>query len=300
MRHCLQRLRGSAGIVLAALFGAAALFPAPVGAGQLPAGSTYLALGDSLAYGMQVGKLRQQLAAGSVHAGSFDTGYVDVLAADLKPVSPGVQVVDLGCPGESTASFIAGPCAYATTGKPFTTTKLPLHVGYAGAQLAAATDYLSSHTGAVKLITLDVGINDLRAVQIACPEGAGFADCVAAGLPAALERTKANLRTILSHLRIEAPDATLLVLNYYNWLAVTDPATDRVVEQLNDAIATAASESGAKLVDVFTAFNRTGNQRERLCELTLFCGPTRDLHPSDAGYRVIGGLLAVALGLPPR
>lgn len=298
MRHRLQRLRPGAAIVLAALFGAAAWLP--VRAAQVPPGSTFLALGDSLAYGMQVGKLKQQLAAGSVHADSFNTGYVDVLAADLKPVSPGLQVVDLGCPGESTASFIAGPCAFATSGKPFATTPLPLHVGYAGAQLAAATDYLSSHKGEVKLITLDIGINDLRAVQVACPEGAGFADCVAARWPAALERTEANLRIILSRLRTAAPDATILVLNYYNWLAVTDPATDRFVEQLNYAIATAASEAGAKLVDVFTAFNRTGKERERLCELTLFCGPTRDLHPSDAGYRVIGGLLAAALDLPPR
>ncbi len=37
-----------------------------------PAGKTYLALGDSLAYGLQVGKLKEQIAAGTVRPGSFD------------------------------------------------------------------------------------------------------------------------------------------------------------------------------------------------------------------------------------
>ncbi len=46
--------------------------------------TTYLALGDSLAYGMQVGKLKQQIAAGHVSATTFNTGYVDVLAGRLR------------------------------------------------------------------------------------------------------------------------------------------------------------------------------------------------------------------------
>lgn len=91
---------------------------------------TYLALGDSLAYGLQIGKLKGQIAEGAVRPESFDTGYVDVLAADLKRSAPGLTVVNLGCPGESTTSFIAGPCGFATTGKPFGTAPLPLHVPY--------------------------------------------------------------------------------------------------------------------------------------------------------------------------
>lgn len=269
---------------------------APSRAAPAPAAATYLALGDSLAYGMQIGKLKDQMAAGSVQASSFDTGYVDVFAAGLRAASPGLRVVDLGCPGETTASFIAGPCAYAATGKPFGTTPLPLHMGYPGAQLAAATDYLSSHPGEVGTITLDIGINDLRAVQLDCPAGSEFTGCVTARWPAALERTEANLRTILGRLRDAAPGATILVMPYYNWLAVTDPATDRSVEQLNRAIAAAAAIAGARTVDAFAAFNRTGgDERKRLCELTLFCGPTHDLHPSDAGYRTIGELFAAAV-----
>lgn len=265
-----------------------------------PGAKTYLALGDSLAYGLQIGKLKEQIAAGTVRSGSFDTGYAAVLAAHLREGSPDLTLVDLGCPGESTTSFVDGPCGFATTGKPFGTTPLPLHVPYAGAQLAAATAYLAAHPGRVGLMTLDIGINDLRAVQVGCPEGPGFKDCVAAGLPPALERTATNLRRILPALRAPAPEARILVGTYYNWLAVTDPDTDRFIEALNRTITAAVTEAGADLVDVFPAFNRTGEARARLCDLTLYCTPARDLHPSDAGYRVIGELFAKALDTPGK
>ncbi|QDI82401.1 hypothetical protein E8E01_19250 [Methylorubrum populi] len=265
-----------------------------------PSRQTYIALGDSLAYGLQIGKLKDQIAAGAVRAESFNTGYAFVLAAHLRARMPNLNLVDLGCPGESTASFVNGLCGFATTGKPFGTTPLPLHVPYSAAQLTAATDYLAQHRGTISLITLDVGINDLRAVLLACPDGAGFKDCVTTGLPAALTRAEANLKQSLSALRVAAPEARILVGTYYNWLAVDDPDTDRFVEALNRTITTAATEAGAGVVDVFPAFNRTGDTHARLCDLTLYCTPARDLHPSDAGYRVIGDLFAKALADPAK
>ena len=40
----------------------------------------------------------------------FDTGYVDVFAARLRKLSPKIQVVNYGCPGESTVTFTRGGC----------------------------------------------------------------------------------------------------------------------------------------------------------------------------------------------
>lgn len=257
-----------------------------------PRPGTYLALGDALAYGMQIAKLRARIAAGAVRPESFDTGYVDVLAAHLRTRTPDLTVVDLGCPGESTISFVAGPCGFATSGKPFGTPPLPLHTAYPGAQLAAASAYLDEHPGEVGLITLDIGINDLRTVLAACPEGEGRHACVAAALPAALERAGANLRTILCRLKAAAPGARILVATVYDWLAGADPEGDPAVLALNRTITTEASRAGAGLVDIHPAFNCTGDPRERLCALTLLCTPAQDLHPSDAGYRVIGDLFA--------
>ena len=144
-----------------------------------PSGTpTYLAVGDSLAYGMQIGHLRQEMKSGTVNAASFDTGYVNRLAAMLKRSTPNLRVVDLGCPGETTTSFISGPCAFATNGKPFGNKPLPMHVKYQGAQLLAALKYLENPNDNVRLITVDIGINDLRADELACGSKSGSEACL--------------------------------------------------------------------------------------------------------------------------
>lgn len=259
---------------------------------------TYLALGDSLAYGMQVGKLKEQISKGAVRAENFATGYIDEFSAHLRTRYPNMRVVDLGCPGETTMSFLEGPCAFAVSGKPFGTTPLPLHSNYQGSQMSAAMAYLADGSQPVDFITLDIGINDLRAVQIGCPAGEKYIKCVDAALPAALQHTATNLKDILGHIRSASPKAKILMPTYFNWLAVVDPESDKHVIALNKIIETAAAAAGAKTVDVFAAFNRNGDERQQLCLLTLFCGATKDLHPSDEGYKVIGDLLAAALRPP--
>lgn len=274
-------------------FGASVVTPHHADATEATPRPVYLALGDSLAYGMQVGKLKNAIAANDVSAASF-TGYVDAFAADLKGQSPDLEVVDLGCPGETTTSYIAGPCAFATTGKPFGTIPLPLHHPYTGAQSDAAVEFVRTHPGVVRTITIDIGINDVRAVELACATERERDACLASRWPAARELTTTRLRTIFAQLRASAPKAYIYALTYYNWLAIADPATTPLVTDLNGAIADAAARVRAKTVDVYTAFDRTGDEKTQLCDLTLFCGDTHDLHPSDAGYRAIGSLLSEA------
>src|SRR4029079_1373341 len=69
----------------------------------------YLALGDSLAYGMQPDK-----AAAGAPPARYDTGYVDVFAARLRKLTPKLQVVNYGCPGESLTTFAKGRCPWLT------------------------------------------------------------------------------------------------------------------------------------------------------------------------------------------
>ena len=99
---------------------------------------------------------------------------------------------------------------------------------------------------------------------------------------------------MLTRLKSAAPRAKFLVMTYYNWLAAADPASDRQVLGLDAAIVAAAHSAGMGTVDTFGAFNRTGNERARVCALTLFCGPTKDLHPTNAGYRLIASLFEKA------
>jgi lysophospholipase L1-like esterase len=267
--------------------------PAPV---LDSSGRLYLALGDSLAYGMQVGKLRRQIDAQAVSAEAFNSGYVDILAAQLRTLEPGLQVVNLACPGETSTSFVAGPCAFATQGKPFAERPLPLHHAYPGAQREAALDYLRAHAEQVALISLDIGINDLRAAQATCIASAAPDACLARQLPGLLARVRANLDTSLASLHAAAPKARILVLDYYNWFATPDTAIDLAIQALDRTIAEAAQAHGARPVDLYAGFNRSGDASTRICALTLFCGPTRDLHPSDTGYRLIGALAFEAYG----
>ena len=94
-------------------------------AGTVPA-TYYLALGDSLSQGVQ-----PDAAGTSVET---EQGYPDQLYAMLHPGQPALQLVKLGCPGETTATMIhGGICRYR-----------------GGSQLAAAVAFLNAHRGQVR------------------------------------------------------------------------------------------------------------------------------------------------------
>ena len=112
----------------------------------------YLALGDSLAYGIQPDK------SAGLPPSAFNTGYVDVFSARLRRLAPNIRVVNYGCPGESTKTFIAGGCPWLTGGK-------PLHDAFSGAQLKAALTFLRLHRGQVSPITINLWGNEVDALS---------------------------------------------------------------------------------------------------------------------------------------
>ncbi len=104
----------------------------------IPAPS-YLALGDSLAFGYSQAKFNSLYP--NEDPAAYDTGYVDDFAHLLRIGHPNLQVINDGCPGETTESFIDGPCAYQL--------EFPLHHPYAGgtssSQLSDALAYLKAN-----------------------------------------------------------------------------------------------------------------------------------------------------------
>jgi lysophospholipase L1-like esterase len=107
------------------------------GAPQLP---YYLALGDSLARGIQ------PLPNGTLV--ETNQGYVDDLYAVLRLKQPFLQLKKLGCSGETTTTMITGGvCQYA-----------------AGNQLAQAIAFLQTHRVALVTITIG-GDNVLRCIS---------------------------------------------------------------------------------------------------------------------------------------
>ena len=262
--------------------------------GSAPA-TYYLALGDSLSRGVQ-----PDATGTSVETGE---GYPDQLYAVLHRARPPLQLVKLGCPGETTATMIhGGICHYP-----------------GGSQLAAAVAFLSAHRGHVTLVTIDIGANDPEACGTSVSLRA-VTDCLGTDLP----DVAGNLGTILARLRAAAgPGVEMIGMSYYlpalaEWRnGTTGQAVAWVSERLaagyNDLLDRAYANSGVRVANVFGAFETSdfGNRVTvpgvgsvprnvaRICQWTWACaspprGPNQ--HANQAGYGVIAQAFLSTVG----
>jgi lysophospholipase L1-like esterase len=283
-----MRLRLAALSVVLVATVASALPAAASSSGQFTAPKHYyLSLGDSLAFGYQQARFNAQFPAEPPTA--FNTGYTNDFAALLRFSRHNITTVNYGCPGETTTSFINGPCPY-----PFA-----LHNAYSQpSQLATAIAFLRSHPNQVSPITIDLGSNDATHDLIdVCTEPTVFVACVTAHLPALLTKLGTNLGTILAALHAASPRSEIIVLNIYNPLAVFNPLSDQFASLIDSTIHAAATSQGVRVADVFSAFNPSGPAEvPTLCLLTAICTALHDTHPTDAGYAVMALKLWQASG----
>jgi len=192
-----QRLLGCT-IALVALL-AMMLAPSIAGAAKAKApNKTIIGLGDSLAFGYSQ-QLFNENEASFENPAAFEHGYVSDYLADILKAHPRTQLVNYGCPGETTESLIgdnpafiaelnakaAGKVAEPITGEAacayHTVDGLPLHNEYGAgkSQLEAALAKIAEEKGKapVKVITLDIGANDeLHEVAKAEREGKEFVE----------------------------------------------------------------------------------------------------------------------------
>src|ERR1039458_7691267 len=125
-------------------------------------------LGDSRAYGYHAAQFEEELSkTGTVNPANFNKGYVDDFAAGLKVINPKLQVINDGCPGETTETLIKGSgvpgyCAGGATNPKGLFPDIFLHHPYTagGSQLADALSILAANKN-VSPITLDIGSNDV-------------------------------------------------------------------------------------------------------------------------------------------
>jgi lysophospholipase L1-like esterase len=275
-----HRTASASASLLAAI---ALLLPAP-GAGASKPQRTYLALGDSLAFGYQQAKFNSLFP--NEDPAAFDTGYVDDFGGFLLKTHRDSAAVNDGCPGETTDSFIEGPCKYQLA--------FPLHHPYAGgpssSQLSDAVAYLNAHRGTVSPITIDIGANDaLAVIEGICKMETA---CIAAHAPALFAHIAGNLGAILGDLRASAPQAKIVVLGLYNPFGATIAGGDELTAALNEVLRGVASTLGGRFADPLPAFNPPGAQEApTICLLTNMCTPLTDIHPTDLGYAVLAGLV---------
>jgi lysophospholipase L1-like esterase len=245
---------------------------------------SYLALGDSLAFGYQQAKFNSLFP--NEDPAAFDTGYVDDFGRVLRFFERTPQIVNDGCPGETTDSFINGPCQYQLS--------FPLHHPYVGgrssSQLSDALAYLQANNNSVNPITLDIGANDALGVT----EGTCKLEptCIGEHAPALFAHIAANLGVILADLRGAAPHAKIIVLGLYNPFGPSLPGADQLTAQLNEVMKQVASTVDARFADPLPVFNPSGpREQPTLCLLTNICTPLTDIHPTDLGYVVLAGLV---------
>lgn len=271
--------------VLMVLAGMSAIAPGAVSAaagGIRP--RPYLVLGDSISAGYQPGQ-------GDDPGG----GYVARVSAGAAQRRAPLAVTNLACTGENTASMRrGGTCRYRQ-----------------GSQQAAALAFLRRHPDTA-LITVSLGANDL--LRCADRERTSVdATCVRRSAGA----MRTNLSATLTELRCAAPNAFIIVLDYYDpFQAATllgrrgravSQVPSTVHSQVNVVIRGAARDAGARVAYVTEPFDRQWWRRvdlpghgrvpirvARICTWTWMCSRV-DIHPNDQGYRVIGDAVLTAL-----
>ena len=250
----------------------------------IPPAPSYLALGDSLAFGYSQAKFNSLFP--NENPAAYNTGYVDDFAHLLRIGHPNLQVINDGCPGETTESFIKGPCEYQLA--------FPLHHPYVGgptsSQLSDALTYLQANPN-TGTITLDIGANDaLGVIEHTCEKNV---ECVIKEAPALFAHIGANLGLILADLRGADPHATIVVLGLYNPFGEKLPGGNTLTAQLNEVMKQVSATVGARFANPLPLFNPPGALEEpTICLLTNMCTPLEDIHPTDLGYAVLAGVIA--------
>lgn len=264
----------------------------------------YLALGDSLSQGQQ-----PNLRGKSTNTSE---GYADDLyQSQLKRIRS-LQLVKLGCGGETTQSMITGK------GNKYAAYNHCHPAG--GSQFTAAVRFLRAHhsKGEVPLVTIDIGANDIDS----CPSAADVLGCVATGS----KQISTDVPKILSAIKQAAPKGTTFAaMNLYDpalngYFAAPGSSANsltalsvNVLKSVNTTLGSADAKAGFKTADVANAFatyvpftttvpwqsNTIPLAVARVCAWTWACstppsGP--NIHPNKNGYLVIANAFQKVVG----
>jgi hypothetical protein len=246
-------------------------------------------LGDSLAFGLQLGKLQEEVKAKTYDPATFNTGFADDFARMLRRVQPAIRLVNESCPAETAATFIDGGCPFHALGH-------ALHHDYPVAvpQLAAALAFLRSHPGQVSPITVDIGANDVLNLYFdTCKKNDS---CTKQQLPGVLSQVKEDMDHILTALTAAAASSEVIVLPIYNPYPPGTPAgfalSPQLMQRLSNLSKNVAEAHGARVADGALAIPPA-----TVCTLTFVCiAPVYDAHATDAGYLALAKVLWTASG----
>jgi lysophospholipase L1-like esterase len=274
---------------------------------------TYLALGDSVAFGMNDALVPPY--TNIVPTPSEFVGYPETLAAARPPFKMS-RLANAACPGETSGSFLNTtspdngcnsdhviypppesmlPPIYLPPFKP----NVGLHVSYTESQMAYALSQLGSKSR-VNLVTLMIGANDVLLVLPELETCTPQPTCAQAVLGAVLEAYGNNLALILSGIR-SVYSGTLVLVTYY----APSPALNSIAQALNSTMtAVAANFPEITIADGYRAFQLASapfGDDPCAAGLLIKLPPNPyntsacDIHPSPVGRDLLAATLDFAL-----
>jgi lysophospholipase L1-like esterase len=245
----------------------------------------YVSLGDSYATGVQPNASGDSLPT--------DQGYPDVLYNEVRPSMPDLQLVKLGCSGETTTTAIKGGTCHYTE----------------GSQLAAATSFIRSNQSSIAFVTVELGANNF---ETCVPNGNVDTGCVLDELAT----VETELPQIFKQLRdAGGPQMTIVAMNLFDpflaaWLAGPEgqtlaQASVEVLREFNQTLRSIHRAAGARTASVagaFSTYEPFSNTTDlpgrgtvpvavaRICQWTWGCAPPPqgpNEHPNAEGYQQI-------------
>ena len=298
MRSLIRRAAVVAGVAVGVAAGLMPALPASATPVAGPAANgTYLALGDSVAFGYVPPQAVPPPNYRDAH--SF-VGYPEDVAQALR-----IRVWNASCPGETTDSMlVAGVVSNGCENSPGSSTGYrtlyPLHVQYQDTQMQYALKYLAVHHH-TQLVTIGIGANDV----FLCQETTADHCASAAELQAALQQIQANLTAIYTQIRdVGHYQGPLVALTYYS-LDYSDPAQVAGTQLLDSVIASVTQAFGGKVADGFAAFAGPsaafGGSPCAAGLLIKLPDGTCNIHPSPAGHLLLAQAIESVVGaLPPK
>ncbi len=271
----------------------------PVLAANAPQASqaqtTYVAVGDSLAYGFMDFNATPTGTAGY-------PGYAQPYAAFLSSPGKTVSLVNLGIVGETTDSLLGNSVGNSA-----------LNSNYSVAAPTSQYALLSADLNPnVSNVTVQIGGNDILGLA----SNPAFQDAFVDGdtatanalLNATLTHIGANYNALLTQINTLAPGAKVQAMGYYNPYAFLPPtnqnniylqAVSGPLEQgLNTVIAQEAALHHDQFVDLNTAFAAQGSQYGSYVltgeTIPTAFGPLPNDHPTALGYGLIAQQLEAA------
>ncbi|HTU94350.1 MAG TPA: SGNH/GDSL hydrolase family protein [Solirubrobacteraceae bacterium] len=264
-----------------------------------------LSLGDSYSVGAQ------ELPGGTT--GSTHNGPADQLVPLAAAKGWHLKLVNYGCGGATTTSMLTASAVGCSPGA-----LEPGAPNYPGkSQTQAAVDFIKSHHGQVKVVTVSIGGNDVDG----CPVTADPTGCVKANMPLAIK----NLTKIVKQLRAAGGPQLRIIGSTYpdvelglwvhptalgaNTLALVPGSISAFLDTINPGLKKAYDSVGAAFVDVTKAtgaygpftvttdptFGQIPVPVAKVCNLTYFCDGTFNIHMKTPGYHIIAALEAATL-----